>query len=240
MYCALETTAMPIPGDRIRACWPGLLLLLVSGCGVGAYESKMLDAQARVKRFEEESTLLEKDPLVIPQVEKKEDGKDPVKVPIANVYLRPPLGINSKAVNETDPRNGLLFTYDPRQPKAAGPVTRVELALGDQKEFVAEVLRTFGAPDKPAFRPRPFPGATPESVTTFETLELDDGTYVYSINIWRGQRIQAAVVYWMGREQRGLAAKAVEVSLGTFAVDEEADRRRALQGKASFQPPGHK
>src|SRR5258707_15411387 len=100
---------MRFRGDRYRACWPGLLLMLVSGCGVGAYESKMLEAQARMKRFEEESALLDPAPLVIPQVEKKDGGK----VPIANIYLRPPRGVNSEAANAADPRLRLFYTYDP-------------------------------------------------------------------------------------------------------------------------------
>src|SRR5258708_7608333 len=124
----MEGAAVTIRLGRCRRAGPALLLLAACGCGLGDYEGKMTAAQERLKRFEEEFRLLD-GPLSVPTVEVKGS-----RVPVANLFLRPPRGIATQADNENDPRGRLLYTFRAR----SGPFAWMELAFGgDEKEFAS-------------------------------------------------------------------------------------------------------
>jgi hypothetical protein len=205
---------------RFLVCWLGGLLL-ASGCGVADYEGKMLSAQKRLERYEEESRLLG-NPLTLPS----RDTKDAGKQRIAHLFLRPPKGISTTAENESEPRNRLLYSYRPRSANAAGGVALVELAAGDQKDFAAEVLRCVNPSGKAASRTREVRHPLRQTATTFETTEFEDDQYFYTVNVWRGAKNQIAVVYWVFKDRRAGASKAVDLSLESFAVDAEASRQQ--------------
>ena len=61
------------------------LALAPAGCGLAEYEKKMGEAEARVKRFDDESRLLG-DPLTLPPPADK-------NAPPPDVFLRPPKGV---------------------------------------------------------------------------------------------------------------------------------------------------
>jgi hypothetical protein len=205
-------------------------LVLLSGCGVADYESKMLKAQIRLKRYEEEKELLA-EPLIIPSRENKE-GK---RKTIANVFLRPPKGIVSRAANADNPRDNLLYSYNPRSAREAGAVAMVELAAGSQKAFEGQVLRCFNTGGKayPKARAHAVRHPLREVPMNFETTEFEHGQYFYSINICRIPQTAIAIVYWLDKKQTASATRAVELSLESFAVEQEADRLRAAYGKDS-------
>jgi hypothetical protein len=199
-----------------------LVVLFAGGCGVADYESRMVDAQKRLEHFEEASRLLDS-PLVPPLTVTKEGSK----VPIANMFLRPPKGIADKPADE--PRMRILYSYRRR---TAGPVLWVELAFGNQKEFAGEVLSCFGATGKTS-QQRTVRDPVRNATNTFTTTEIEDEQFFYSINIHQDGKSQIAVIYHVPRGQRGAAARAVELSLASFAVGREANRQRDLYAKGS-------
>lgn len=211
-----------------------LLALSLTGCGVSDYEKKMLEAQVRLQRFEEEKKLLGP-PLNIPTT--LDENKVPV--PVARLFLRPPVGISPQADNAAQPRGQLFYSYRPDKGPAAGPFALVEVAFataGREPEFAAEVLRAFTATGGATTRTQQLrvPGRS-ESLT-FQTTEFEDGQFAYSVNLWRGPKRLVAVAYWMPRDQKGQARRAIELSLGTIALDGEAqEQRRAYERAAAGQ-----
>jgi hypothetical protein len=90
-------------------------LLLASGCGLGDYEKRMHDEQARVVAFDDEDRALGP-PLVMPEnpYDEKENKGHPI--PENQVFLRPPRGISPNPVGkdqEAPTRAGdvVLFRY---------------------------------------------------------------------------------------------------------------------------------
>jgi hypothetical protein len=218
---------------RFVVCLTGLCLVSGSGCGVDDYERKMLEAQARIKRFEEESALLGP-ALSIPRPR----DKDGSQRPIADLFLRPPIGIRTSAVSESEPRANLLFTY-PSRKADTGPVVALELAVGEQEDFDKAVIRCF-LPKPPASRERTVHHPLRQSAETFQTTEDDDQQYFYSINIAKPAKQKIAIVYKVAKEQRDAAARAIQMSLESFAVNQEATRQRELAKKGpQLEVPGH-
>jgi hypothetical protein len=197
-------------------------IVFVSGCGLADYEKKMAQAEARLQRFEDESRVLDI-PLSVPLRPAKKPGGKPTAF---NLFLRPPKGINNTAENEKEPRNRLLFSYRPRGRTATGPFTLVELAIGDKEtEFRAEVLGSFSGSGNTtssvrALRP---PGREP---LTFETTEFDDGQHFYSVNFWKNQTNQVAIVYWVASAQKSQATTPIKMSLETFGFGIDAVKQR--------------
>jgi hypothetical protein len=226
-------------GRRFRWCLRGLVLLLGSGCGVSDYEARMINAQERMQRYEEETRLLT-DPLSIPQVEM---GPEKTKVPIFNLFIRAPAGINITPDPEPDPRMprmSHLYSYRARQPNT-GAVELFALAFGDQKEFADNLRRSFSISVNS--RKRPVRGPGREETTTFDTYEFpdDQSQYFLSVNLWTGgDDKQIAVIYWLFKGREGATAKDVQMSLESFAVGAEANRQRDLFAKGSpLEVPKH-
>src|SRR5687767_7030153 len=131
-----------------RPAWLPLALLLVAcGCGLDDYERKMVEAQERLKRYEEEERLLGP-AIVIPS---RTDGKGEEKEPIlAGLHLRLPAGLKTEAANEKDPRSrgaAKLYTF----PGASGSTfTKAELGVaGEKKELLSDVIGLYDQTSKP-------------------------------------------------------------------------------------------
>ncbi len=217
----------------MRPCWVIGLALAVCGCGVEAYEKKMEKAQKDHEYFEAQNRFLDA-PLQIPLVETKEGNK----TKIANLFLRPPKGISAKCSNPADPRGGKLYTYDPPpKSKVSGPCQRVELAFGgDQKEFASEVLATFpGAGEQKSKEQQVRAPIWPNDRPTlkFEIIEFTYEQSFISVNIWRAQKRQVAVVYWIDPTKRSQAAQALKMSLETFGMDGGASFQQGLHSRGS-------
>ena len=78
----------PFRSSFRRLALAALPVLALTGCGIADYEKKMQEAEARVKRFDDENALLG-DPLVLPP-RKEMEG------PPFDVFLRPPRGVAAK------------------------------------------------------------------------------------------------------------------------------------------------
>lgn len=217
----------------VRWSWV-VLLLLVMGCGVTEYENRMVRAQYRWQRYEEENRYLD-DPLILPSREDKAGGK--LILP-PSIFLRPPKGISSQPENPNDPRARLLYSYRPKQAKT-DTFLLVELAVSEGNErFRDEVLGSFGAAGNRTSKQRKVnpPGREP---LTFDTIEFEDGQTFYSVNFYRVKPQDAVVVYWVKQTQKAQSQRILELSLGTFALGLEADRRRQYGGRSPLDVPGH-
>ncbi|MFO0927198.1 MAG: hypothetical protein U0736_09180 [Gemmataceae bacterium] len=227
----------------IRAATPLLLFpvlgLLAGGCGVAEYEKKMLEAQNRLQRFDEEKRVLGA-PLNLPRVL----DENQVSTDVANLFLRPPHGISENPSNDKEPRERLFYSYPPATGKQAGGFTLVELAFGDvlrDRDFAQNVLRCFSATGGTASRTNSVQAPGRAEPVTFQTTEFEDGQYFYSVNVWRGSKQQVAVAYWVLREQKAAARRALDLSLRTFAMDADATAARQLYQRAAsgqlLKPP---
>jgi hypothetical protein len=207
---------------RFLFCYLGAALLaLVGGCGVHEYEKKMLDSQIRLQSWEEFSRLLG-GPIGVPTRVVEEEQR-----PIANMFLRLPKNLYSQ--QEEKPRANILFVYTAASP---GPVDRVELAAGDQKDFEAEVMRNFASDGQVKTRETVVRAVGRETPTKFVTTELRDEKFLYSINIWTGST-KVAIIYCILKNQEASAKKYMDASLQSFAGDREAGVQRDLFLKGS-------
>ena len=186
-----------------------LLGLLLCGCGLADYEAQMKETQARLQEYDRTNKLLD----------------EPVVLPGANVFFRPPRGIQKTA--EGEPRDGLLYRY-PARPSGAGPFLFVEVAVAaNRPDFAAEVLRHYPASGQalafPTGHPRPPEHRTP---LKFDTHEFDGDEATYSVNVYQGAASQVVVTFALAKGQRATADAALNRSLESLGVGEEADRLR--------------
>jgi hypothetical protein len=205
------------------------LAICMIGCSVGDYESKMLDAQNRVARFEEGNRLLENTVVMPGRVEKG------TTVQAINLFLRPPKGISTTAGKEK--RAGILHTFGPSRPGGAAPFALVEIAYAakEAKAFEKSVLEAFTASGQATRRSRQVaPLGRPP--LTFSTVEFADSTNTYSINFFKGSTHQVAIVFWINPAGKAQAVRPIEVSLASFGVDGDASTARNTQGTPLVVP----
>jgi hypothetical protein len=163
--------------------------------------------------------------------------------PLVNLFLRPPKGISPKP--EDQPIQEVLYRYGPvtaaqTRTRGAGPApgragaggspgsgfTDVYLAVGDDSdEFVDKALAPMPrTEDKlpPAREHRvPLPGG---QALNFGEINFaaDDADYSAYFHRSRGRRV--VLVYRMAKDQRAKLAHVVDLSLSTFALDEQAEQ----------------
>jgi hypothetical protein len=208
-----------------RPAWPLLVPLLLCGCGLGDYESKMVEAQKRLARHEEEERLLGP-AIVIPT---RDDGKGEKEPIVASLHLRLPQGLANSPAKEKGPRSrgaAKLYTY----PAASGQFKLAELGVGGkEKEFIGDVLGLYDQASKPKTSQRKVqpPG---RKEMTFATTEFESGDLFYLVNLYKADNQQVVVVYCLPKAQKAAAARAVELSLESFALGPQADRMRAARG----------
>ena len=187
-----------------------LLCLLLAGCGLAEYEARMKETQARLQEYDQTNKLLD-EPLVLPG---------------ADLFFRPPRGIFKSA--DAEPRDGLLYHY-PARPSGAGPFLFVELAVvpANRPDFTAEVLRHYSVADQVLTfgpgNPRPPEHRTPPK---FDTREFDGDDATYSVNVYHGGASQVVVTFAVVKGQRARADAALNRSLESLGLGEEAERLR--------------
>jgi hypothetical protein len=212
---------------RARGLIVGLLLLSLSACGLSDYEEKMRETQEREERLREETRYLDA-PIKI-QTEKKEERE----VPVANVFFRPPRGIQAAFLS--DQVKGLLWRY-PGRPNG-GEFLFVELAFGDDdKEFASKVLSKYQASGGTQQSARQLTPPGRDKPVVFDVWDFDNGQEGYSVNILRGGRTQVAVVYAFPRVRRDNVRKAIDLSLESLGVDGAAyAARKRYEQKSPWQ-----
>ena len=192
-----------------RRTWAALLAVLLGGCGLADYEARMKDTQARLQEYDQTNKLLD----------------EPVVLPKADLFFRPPRGIHKTA--EGEPRDGLLYHY-PARPSGAGPFLFVELAVVPSRPgFAAEVLRHYSVAGEliafPPGIPRPPEHRTPPQ---FDTREFEGDDATYSVNVYHGGASQVVVTFAVVKGQRARADAALNRSLESLGLGEEAERLR--------------
>jgi hypothetical protein len=202
---------------RFRAFGLGLLLLALPACGLSDYEKLMGQAQEREARFREEQKYLA-EPVKAPKRKDKEDHE----VAVADVFFRPPKGIQS--VGQAVAGSSILWAFPRRA--ATGDFDHIEMAFGeDSKDFANEVLRNYqvvGTVQPRVWQLQPL-GRDPQ---TFDTWEFDGSQYGYSVNILRGSQPPTAVIYVYARGRHTDLAKMIVLSLESLAFGRQAAKAR--------------
>jgi hypothetical protein len=183
-----------------------LFAVLAGGCGLGEYERKMLEQQARVERLERENKELAA-PLELPAGDGEESPPD--------VYLRPPKGIRSKP--EKDLWGGLLHIY----PAEGGNFAGVYVGWGKKDSFKSDVLRLVGGSGARASAHKTAP-ADGRKELALELTAVESGDRLTHLYYEPRQRV--AVVY--AAEKAKWNAQAVQFSLNTLAFGADAARLR--------------
>jgi hypothetical protein len=216
--CQEDAVVMSLSADqsrRVRKIAFALLLLVLPACGLSDYEARTLEAQQREERFRNEQKYLD-EPVQMPTT----TDKDGNKVPVANVFFRPPMGISSKP--EPSPLGNQLWRYPGR-----GDFGHVELAFAtENKNFADDVLRNYHAADN-------FPAPQRDPPLPFDTWEFNDAQYGYSINVLKGSRTQVAIVYLFGKGRRDNLRMAMDLSLQSLAVDQNVAAARQRYNEKS-------
>jgi hypothetical protein len=191
----------------------GLGLLCLAGCGLADYEARMAESQKRLQRTEEENAVLD-EPLVMPT-----EVKDGVSLPLGNVFLRPPRGINKDSNNEA--REQFFYAY-PLRPTAAQPFSKMEIAFGPKnvEQDFGEVM--FGYFQRLGKMDRKQPFQPPGRTLQFDVVEVELGQDRYvSVNVPRGIARSMALIYYykIPANQKGSIQRVIQISLSTFGSD---------------------
>jgi hypothetical protein len=200
-----------------------MLLLAVPACGLSDYEKLMRDAQEREEAFRAEQKYLGR--AVIIPTRKDSDDKD---VPIANVFFRPPRGIDSKPQQLNEPM--WRYPADPR----SNDFLSVDMAFGeDDKDFDSIVRGNYEGALQASNNPRQItpPGQT--TPVTFDAWEFISGNVGVSINILRGSSKPVAIVYRYNKSRQETARKILELSLQSLGVDQKASAARQRANEKS-------
>lgn len=198
--------------NRLRRFAFLALLATVPACGLSEYEARMIETQKRADHFYEESKYLD-EPVKMP-IEKDKDGKEKS---LANVFFRPPKGIDATP----QPRNDPIWRYNPR--KDGSNFAYVEMAFAqDDKDFVTKVLNNY--PPQPRQAQTSLP---------FDRWEFNDGGFSYSVNISKSGPTKIAIVYVFATKVREQANKAIELSLRSLAVDQQIPAARLKYAQKS-------
>lgn len=216
---------IPSYSDRawFRVRWLGLAvsLLMLPACGLRDYEDLMRKTQERDQRFREESKYLD-EPVKIPTRKEKD-----LDVPVAQVFFRPPKGIQPSF--QTEQIDSLLWRYLAR----AGNFSRVEMAFDEgNKEFTEKVLRNYKTPEQlqPLERDPSLP---------FDVWEYADAQNIYSIDVLKSNQAQVAIVFVFARSRRDNVRKAMEMSLESLAVGPKSGQaRQNYARKSPWLPKG--
>jgi len=238
----------------------GGIVLVLAGCGLEEYESRMIRAQEKVKRYDDLNAVLD-DALEMPKhsvTEKQPGGRETTKEMPWDVFLRPPLGIKSKPVGE--PREGILYHYSrgtrpgtpaasvtPNTASATGSVPAVGAAArnvtdlylafsSDPREtaqFAADVLRLFPtAPSPPplAVKSIQMPERPQHRV---EVLDFDDDLASYAAYFYRpkGAKTTVGVIFRCEKGRRETSRPLLDLSIGTLGVDKDAGVMLTMFGR---------
>ena len=251
----MNTRIHPRIVARARSASVALLAVLLAGCGLAEYEDKMVASQARVQRFDDDNKYLG-EPLAVPlrkvKVKQGDDKEVEQDEPVAELFLRPPRGIDPKWDDKDKTQPGLFYHYKAAEtgrggqpappgddPAAVGAFTDLYLAIASEpKKFADRVVGHF-PPAGPATSRRldvqPF-GRQPLS---FEVTDFDakDKTHV-AVNVLLGNRTNLAVVFKMKNydKNRDALDEARRRCLESLALDQDAAKARLAYTKRKPPP----
>jgi hypothetical protein len=191
-----------------RSCSRLLLLTLalgVSGCGLSDYESKMLEQQQRVQRWDAENKLLGK-PL---------DIKYPEKDAAPAVFLRAPKEIGTQAPEEL--RDGWRAVY--LRQGNTGLFKSVCVNVYLRADLENDLLRVFPHPAQV-----PATNRSTQSGVALRQWSWEEGTSAYVVLLYPATKPTTAVVYEYERGKN--VQEALTLSADTLAVGGEALKQR--------------
>jgi hypothetical protein len=201
---------------RLRNLGAGLLLLSLSACGLSDYENLMRQTQEREARFREEQKNLA-EPVKVPKRKDKEDRE----VAVADLFFRPPKGIQS--VGQPVPGSSILWAF-PR--RATSDFDHIELAVAEEsKDFANEVLRNYQVSGTFQQRVRQLQPLGRDPLV-FDTWEFDGSQYGYSVNILRGSQPPTAVIFVYAPRRHNDLSKTIDLSLESLALGRQASKAR--------------
>jgi hypothetical protein len=206
----LEDTLVISTSALNRSRWVGLALLLlaVPACGLNEYEALMREAQEREEHYRAEQKYLGP-PVEMPKQKDKQDKE----LPIANVFFRPPKGIQSKPQQLDD----LRWRYP--ADSSGGDFVAVDMAFAeDNNSFPGNVCEKYGIVDR-APSPRIITPAGQKTSSTFEVWEFDNGQNRYSVNILKGIAKPIAIVYIFNKAKLDSVRQVIELSLQSVGAD---------------------
>lgn len=232
MISASSRSANAIPLARVRQLCLALLLLTVPACGLSDYEKLMRQAQERKERFDDEEKYLG-EPVKMPTQKDKNDRDKPV----ANVFFRPPKGIEVKP--QSQPRGGLnVWRY--ARGKGKNDFAFVELVFAnDDKDFAANVSSSYATGDQTVRSKRSFEPPERERPLMFECWDSNSGQTGYSVNILLTNQKPLAIIYnyyikaGTKKADTENVRKAIELSLESLAIDKEANAAREIYSHRS-------
>lgn len=211
-------------GSRLRRLAFGLLLLVVPACGLSDYEALMLKAQKSEDQFREEEKYLT-GPIFVP-AQKDEKGDEQ---PAANVFFRPPKGINLRA--QPEPRENLLWQFTARTPS---DFTEVDLAFGSEdKDFAQKVVGLYSSSGQFTQSTRQIVPVGQQKPITFDSWDFTSGQSGYSINITQNRPKPIAIVYIYNPARKQSADQAIKLSLQSLALDSQVGAARQRHARRS-------
>jgi hypothetical protein len=211
-------------------------LLLVAGCGLNDYETKMIQEHEMLLYQDEQARTLEAPLKVSDRSEKDKDGKEFVTVRSKDVFIRPPKGIRIDPEKKGPQQYGtLLQQYLPAPRANAGPFKEMTVAAGTKamEDFRKDVVRAYGvdkdvSPSKITVERGP--GMTPLTYQQVR-IEADNGLNVWVINFLQDPKVKLAIVFKVPKDD-SQHSKAMKMSLASAAVG-----ANARQLFASFKAP---
>jgi len=198
-------------------------LLMIAGCGVTEYESRMGHEQARLEYFDRENQLLAA-PIKWPErKEEKKDEKAPDNFLPTDVFFRPPKGI------EPTPQTAGQFQRLLPSPKAeTQPLfqeIRILVAKGKGREaFRPEALQALGVGGSPAEKVVNVPGRKP---MLLEHYRNEQGSLSVQAFLYGEENFQAVVVFYSAKPDPAV----IDVSLGTLYLGYAADVQHAAYAR---------
>lgn len=209
------------PAIRARRLGLGLLLLAVPACGLSDYEALMREAQEREEILRAEQKYLGQ-PVQIPTTKDKEDHD----VPLANVFFRPPKGIDPKPQ-----QRGLSWRYGA---SSSSDFIAVDMAFGEEsKDFSRSILDNYGRGDLSPGTPRQITPPGQKTLVVFDVWEFSDAQNGYSVNIPRGSTKPLAIVFIYQRTRFDNARKLIELSLQALGLDQSFSTARTRASQKS-------
>jgi hypothetical protein len=182
------------------------------GCGLAEYESKMKEAQQRLKQYEEEEKVLDPAPRLNPPTRTVDPALPPSV--ILDYQLRAPRGINPQS--PTAAREDLFYDYSPMKANGALPFLYVSVAFAPLKDdkFATNLLSRIRATTEP----KQTTGKTRLGLA-YRRVEFDSDNSSVVVCLFQGTVNHFAVVYYVTRGQLARANRAIEMSLDTFGFD---------------------
>ncbi len=214
-----------------RSALVGLFAVLCAGCGLNDYESKIVEEQQRVERFDKENKELGA-PIDLPERKEKEKDKEKESWPV-EIFLRLPKGLSPKP--QENLYNGAFHYQRDGKGDFASAYVLMTPKAGQAEE---EALRAFGAPQNGS--------AGSLEVMPFKGPPVQLRSHVFDIGTWRYHLYvdptkQVAIVYLTETTStaKGAITEAIKTSLQTLALGGDALRAKGEYHKRAGRGGRH-